>query len=543
MKIKCAKTVISLFTALALMCSLFCLPVFAASDIKVLVNGKQLEFDVMPMMVGDRVFVPMRAIFEALGATIEWSDEDQTVTAVCGDTSVFLQVGNDLAKVDTTLVTLDAEPFVEQERTMVPLRFVGEALGAEVNWDEKRSTVTISQSTVKSFKIPLSAVAVIDKDDPGKNLYEERSGSWTDNIGTGTVEGKEYDRRMLYKFDVSELIGQDLAYAKLVIKERAYKYGAKLSFYRVNDDWDMETITYDTAPAYDPEGLIATKTCPGAESEATVKEFDILAYIASLTDGNANMMVIAESSDRVNPSGIFGINSSAPPYIEAETAPEEVPETPSDEDVTSGRMTKVEIADSLRLGMMGSSIRSAVKNGANSGSDLNTLGVNPETGLTGEMYYQAKLPETEGEVLSGAYLALSLRAVTPGVLHLYAVQDGAFDETVQPSAEEEPIYSSRELGVGTQYEKLECDITEYVQGLIDQQKDTMCVKAVFEPLEERPLFPGLYIYSVGSANAPYFEFETEPETGTETEPAAETEIESETGDETELEAEPETEVE
>jgi len=115
-----------------------------ASDISVHINGAPITFDVPPQMIGGRTMVPMRAIFEALGAEVEWDAGTQTATGTKGDTVVRLTIGSTSPTVNGRVVTIDQPGVVISGRTMVPLRFVGESFGVTVNWDGQTRTVTIT---------------------------------------------------------------------------------------------------------------------------------------------------------------------------------------------------------------------------------------------------------------------------------------------------------------------------------------------------------------------------------------------------------------
>jgi len=114
------------------------------AETRVELNGNPVAFTVAPMQVANRTMVPMRAIFEALGANVQWSDATQTVTATRGSTDVRLTIGETEAQVNGRTVALDVPAMVRRGSTMVPLRFVSEALGADVQWSEATQTVSIS---------------------------------------------------------------------------------------------------------------------------------------------------------------------------------------------------------------------------------------------------------------------------------------------------------------------------------------------------------------------------------------------------------------
>ena len=122
--------------------------VFAADDIKVLVNGKSLTMDQPPVLVNDRTLVPVRAIFEALGAKVDWNNDTNTATGVLGSTTVEIQIENTVAKVNGKDVTLDVPAKLINDRTLVPVRFISESLGAKVDWDNDTQTVIITTNAI-----------------------------------------------------------------------------------------------------------------------------------------------------------------------------------------------------------------------------------------------------------------------------------------------------------------------------------------------------------------------------------------------------------
>ena len=121
--------------------------VSAEEGIKVTIDGKAQSYDVMPIIENGRTLVPMRAIFESLGADISWDDATKTVTGKKADISVSLQIGNTSAKVGDKEVTLDVPAKILEGRTLVPVRFISEALGCKVDWEDATKTVIINTSS------------------------------------------------------------------------------------------------------------------------------------------------------------------------------------------------------------------------------------------------------------------------------------------------------------------------------------------------------------------------------------------------------------
>ena len=116
----------------------------SSDEIKVVLDGKNLSFDVPPQIINGRTLVPLRVIFEALGASVQWSELTQTVTAVRGNTTVSLQIGSSELIKNGASVTLDVPAQLIDSRTMVPARAVAEAFGAGVRWSDSTQTVTIT---------------------------------------------------------------------------------------------------------------------------------------------------------------------------------------------------------------------------------------------------------------------------------------------------------------------------------------------------------------------------------------------------------------
>ncbi|MBE7046864.1 MAG: copper amine oxidase N-terminal domain-containing protein [Ruminococcaceae bacterium] len=126
--------------------------VMAADDIKITINGEAKKFDVMPQIIEGRTLVPMRAIFEALGAEVGWDDATKTASGKTASTTVALTIDNKEAKVNGKAVTLDVPAMIIDSRTMVPARFVAESLGCKVDWDGNTKTVIITMEKKEEAK-------------------------------------------------------------------------------------------------------------------------------------------------------------------------------------------------------------------------------------------------------------------------------------------------------------------------------------------------------------------------------------------------------
>jgi len=116
---------------------------------RVVVNQREVHFrDQPPVQRGGRVYIPLRGVLERIGAErIDWRPERGEVFVASGGREIELRIDSNRARVDGQPVELDAPAILMGGRTMVPLRFVGENLGATVDWDGASETVFITAPT------------------------------------------------------------------------------------------------------------------------------------------------------------------------------------------------------------------------------------------------------------------------------------------------------------------------------------------------------------------------------------------------------------
>ncbi len=114
------------------------------NEISVYLNNEKLEFDQPPVIDNDRTLVPLRGIFEAMGFEIDWDETTQSITATNGIHEIVLKIDDTTAYVDGIAHTLDVPAKVINGRTLVPARFVAESVGADVKWDEISNSVNIT---------------------------------------------------------------------------------------------------------------------------------------------------------------------------------------------------------------------------------------------------------------------------------------------------------------------------------------------------------------------------------------------------------------
>jgi hypothetical protein len=120
----------------------------SAQQIKVQVDGTPVYFaNTQPQYINGRVLVPLRGVFEEMGANVLWNQQTHMVTATRAGTEVELKIGSRAATINGAPINLDVPAMVLNGSTMVPIRFVSEALGAQVGWLAADRLVTINTTS------------------------------------------------------------------------------------------------------------------------------------------------------------------------------------------------------------------------------------------------------------------------------------------------------------------------------------------------------------------------------------------------------------
>lgn len=135
----------------------------AAGDIDILVNGHKLSSDVAPFLENNRTLLPFRACAEALGAEVQWVRENNSVVMTKDSATVRLYIGTNKASINGEAKVLDVKSQVKNNRTLVPLRFVGEALSCNVEWVAAENAVKITtgqNGEVIDYTNPLTEEAI-----------------------------------------------------------------------------------------------------------------------------------------------------------------------------------------------------------------------------------------------------------------------------------------------------------------------------------------------------------------------------------------------
>ena len=231
------KIFFSFALAIILICS-YCVFSFASNDIRVSINGKNIDFpDVKPFIdENGRTLVPIKFISEALGAGVSWNNSTQEVNINKDATAVNIKIGGKNIIVNGSAKAMDTKAIIKDSRTFVPVRFIAEALGATVGWNASSGGVEIRTRSSATYLYP--EYKSIIENIPGTFLREDgvlahgdssKSGvddaNWTFAIGN---KGEGY-LITLFKYDISSVSSLEPVLKQFYPKEYGELYKELLS--------------------------------------------------------------------------------------------------------------------------------------------------------------------------------------------------------------------------------------------------------------------------------------------------------------------------
>lgn len=114
----------------------------------IFIDGQQLITQPAPFLTNNRLFVPFRAIFEAVGAEVHWDEKSRKIVAYKGQTELEMIIGSSTAYINGQPTVLDVAPQIVAGRSFVPLRFVGDALGSAVDFDQASGWVFVNEQGI-----------------------------------------------------------------------------------------------------------------------------------------------------------------------------------------------------------------------------------------------------------------------------------------------------------------------------------------------------------------------------------------------------------
>lgn len=125
----------------------FSFTAFGADEVNVYVNNEKVEFDVPPIIENGRILVPLRGVFEKLGAVVDWNKNISEVVIKDNNNEIEMISGKNKVMVNGEIMTIDVPTRMINSRTFAPLRFITENLGHAVKWDQDANSVYITQNS------------------------------------------------------------------------------------------------------------------------------------------------------------------------------------------------------------------------------------------------------------------------------------------------------------------------------------------------------------------------------------------------------------
>ena len=173
------KKILLVLAAMLFICAVFAVPpVFAEveQELRVIVNEKRVDFsgDVKPFInLDNRTMVPLRFVSNELGASVDWDAELKKVTISQAGKTIVLIIGDNFAYVNGERVEFDTAAAIVESRTVVPVRFISQTFGADVLWDDLTRTVYVTMGSAPPPAV--TTVKLYFSDDQAQYLVlEER---------------------------------------------------------------------------------------------------------------------------------------------------------------------------------------------------------------------------------------------------------------------------------------------------------------------------------------------------------------------------------
>lgn len=225
-----------------------------SDDIGIRINNAFLYSDVKPVLEDGRTLLPMRAIFEALGAQVSWNEESKTAEAKIGEVTIRLTENSKAAYVNGGATELDVPAKILDGRFVVPVRFVAEASGAKVEWDRfaRIVDITVSKSGASKPGVFRDGIAKIigctsnsvGDNDRGENSYDgDLTTVWATN-GIGEAIVYEFDKEYTIESVFLRLnkATERIAYFDLEYSNDGVNF-TKIGSYAANGTTETEVFT------------------------------------------------------------------------------------------------------------------------------------------------------------------------------------------------------------------------------------------------------------------------------------------------------------
>ena len=251
------------------------------------VNGEEVDLDAPAKIINGRTIVPIRFIAESMGFPVEWNPTDRTV-AIGDDGRILLKIGSAEAFVDGAPVSLDAPPVVENGRTLVPLRFVSQSMGADVDWDAETKTASVEYSgqMIQAREIygqPVAGEKEVLAALDDKFAYEFATtlasfGDAKDGRGFHLVGSKAGKAAAQYAYDTFKKIGLKPQFHTFPATGWEY-YSSDITI-KGHEDLDLYITSAPYTPPTPPEGITGQLVYLGYATKADLEGVDLTGKIA-----------------------------------------------------------------------------------------------------------------------------------------------------------------------------------------------------------------------------------------------------------------------
>ena len=245
--------------------------VFGATSVKpdesinVFINGERVTFDVAPILMNNTTLVQFTPIFNKLGISYEWDGVNKIITGKKGEQTIKLEIDEPVVSVNEFNIKLSASPILYKDRTLVPLRFVGEATGMDVIWNKETKEIHINNSaTPKSYEKPdytvytqgaafgTTAVDFLKRIKVEPDKYDEKNSNYSFNkvkqfgydSNLNVLFKEDAFNHLFYTFYASDLNKSVLLVYRDIVAELEKTFGAPNEFsVRAYTDGEYKILT------------------------------------------------------------------------------------------------------------------------------------------------------------------------------------------------------------------------------------------------------------------------------------------------------------
>lgn len=211
------------FTAILILVlsSLFAVQAFADDSIKIVIDNTEIETDVSPQIIEGRTMVPVRTIFEALGAQVDWDSETKTITGTKSGITAVMTLNSTILSINNVDTSMDSAPVIIEGRTFIPARYAAESLGCTVSWDAESKTVYITSPLYQAETSTETTTELTTEESTSETTTE----STTETTTNPMYNYDEYYKPGTYHIGVDMPAGEYVVFANPEKIGYLYRYG------------------------------------------------------------------------------------------------------------------------------------------------------------------------------------------------------------------------------------------------------------------------------------------------------------------------------